>query len=90
MNSKASSRRKDKAVPMSKNAVSKNERPPHHAKKDGHGKFNWGKQLDYVYPLDAAEGDDPRVLDDHVRDDTSVSVIVTCGTSTTRSTTATV
>ena len=84
MNPKASPRRKDKAAPDSKNV-----RPPHHAKKDGHGKFNWGKQLDYEYPPDPAEGDDERVLDDLVSEVTSVLVITTCETSTTRSATAT-
>ena len=81
INPKASPRRKDKAVPETKN-----QRPPHHAKKAGHGKFNWGKHLDYEYPPDPTEGDDQRVLDDLVRDDTSVVVIATCDTSTTRST----
>lgn len=82
MNRKASPRRKDKAVP-----ASKNDRPPHHAKKDGHGKFNWGKQLDYKYPPDPAQGDDQRVLDELVSKDTCVLVITAC--ETTRSATAT-
>lgn len=42
------------------------------AKKDGHGKFNWGKVTDYSYIHDPTKGDDIRVLHDMI-EDTNIS-----------------
>jgi len=47
-------------------------------KKDGHGKFNWGKPTDYEYTRDPTEGDDKRVLDDLLAD-TSIILVATDG-----------
>lgn len=70
MNPKASPRRKDKTLPAAKNQRKKE--PPAGAKKDGHGRFNWGKPTDYE--CDSSEGDDERVLDDLLRDPSIIIV----------------
>ena len=70
MNPKASPRRKDKTLPASKNQRRKELSPT--SKKDGHGKFNWGKPTDYEY--DPQEGDDKRVLNELLRDSRIVLV----------------
>lgn len=85
MNPKASPRRKDKTQPASKNQR-KGELSS--AKKDGHGKFNWGKPADYEYVRDPTEGDDKRVLDDLLRD-TSIVLVPADYSSTTQSNTTT-
>lgn len=71
MNSKALPQRKDKTVPSSKNL--RTHKDPY-AKKDGHGKFNWGKPTDYEYMRDPQEGDDKRVLEDMYCDPSVVLV----------------
>ena len=70
MNPKASPRRKDKTLPALKNQRKKEM--PAAAKKDGHGRFNWGKPTEYEH--DPSEGDDKRVLDELLRDPSIVIV----------------
>ena len=70
MNPKASPPRKDKTLPAPKNQ--RRKEPPAAAKKDGHGKFNWGKPTEYEY--DSSAGDDKRCLEELLRDPSIVIV----------------